>query len=134
MSRATKSMASKAVDWPAVLRFLPVFERSDFVFSEWITSANTFPYCNYNDDVVAFMTALYDAGVVADFNWPDWQQDAEIFVADRKKVAEADLWTLQRLLTLHVRKERFCEGHLDAMLKSEHITAILRRIAEIHSA
>jgi len=34
----------------------------------------------------------------------------------------ADLETIRKLLTLHVRKERFCEGHLLGMFESGHLT------------
>ena len=43
----------------------------------------------------------------------------------------ADLETIRKLLTLHVRKERFCEGHLLGMFESGHLTKLLRRLHAI---
>jgi hypothetical protein len=39
--------------------------------------------------------------------------------------------TLCRLYTLHVRKDRFCEGHFAAMLANGHIAALTRRLKAI---
>jgi hypothetical protein len=43
----------------------------------------------------------------------------------------ADLLTVRRLITTHVRKDRFIGGHMVHMLESGHITAILRQLKEI---
>jgi hypothetical protein len=45
----------------------------------------------------------------------------------------ANLLTLRKLLTVHVRKDRFVEGHLARMLECGHITAILRRLREVRA-
>ena len=47
---------------------------------------------------------------------------------DPEKVATASLEDVRRLLTLHMRKERFCEGHMAEMIRSGHIVALLRRL------
>ena len=47
-------------------------------------------------------------------------------------LSKANLQTLRKLLTAHVRADRFTEGHLAAMFESGHMTMILKRIAEIH--
>ena len=43
----------------------------------------------------------------------------------------ADSEPILKLLTTHVRKERFCEGHLAAMFEDGHIVALLRRLKVI---
>ena len=43
----------------------------------------------------------------------------------------ADLTTLRKLLTTHVRADRFSEGHLAGVLQSGHIVAVLRRLRKI---
>jgi len=52
-------------------------------------------------------------------------------VNDETLLEEADLETLRKLLTTHVRKDRFCEGHLDYMFECGHITAILERLQQL---
>jgi hypothetical protein len=39
--------------------------------------------------------------------------------------------TLRKLLTTHVRADRFVEGHLAGVLESGHMLAILRRLKDI---
>jgi hypothetical protein len=68
------------------------------------------------------------------FDWGEWQPRAHALYRDPQALGRARLSTLRRLLTLHVRKDRFCEGHLAAMLAEGHIQAILRRIAELRPA
>jgi hypothetical protein len=46
----------------------------------------------------------------------------------------ADLLTLRKLLTLHVRGDRFVEGHLASVLESGHVTDILERMQQIRDA
>jgi len=39
--------------------------------------------------------------------------------------------TLQKLFTLHQRKERFCSGHFAEVIKSGHLVKMLERLKEI---
>lgn len=72
---------------------------------------------------------LYNARIVYSFDWPEWQAEAERLYRDKKALQVASLADLRRLLTTHVRKDRFCEGHLDAMLRTGHLLAILEQVA-----
>ena len=55
----------------------------------------------------------------------------EQFFADPARVAAADPQTIRQLFTVHVRKDRFCDGHLWQMVSCGHIAALLRRLGEI---
>ncbi len=65
------------------------------------------------------------------FNWGEWQEEAQRYIADPEALQQADLLTLRRLLTTHLRNDRFVEGHLASMMENAHITAILRRMSDI---
>lgn len=78
-----------------------------------------------------FVQALYDQQVVFSFDWTSWQEEARRYVSDPEALETADALTLRKLLTTHVRKDRFVEGHFVGMLECGHITAILRRLKEI---
>lgn len=80
------------------------------------------------------MRALYESGVVYNFDWVEWQGEAERLVRSDGALEQADLSTLRKLLVLHVRKDRFCEGHFAEMLDSGHVRAILRRVAALRPA
>ena len=115
----------------AILRFLPIFERPGYVFGEWQYPPGQFPYCLTSSDVNDFDKALYGQQIVFPFDWPSWQKEAERYHSDPDALETADLLTLRKLLTTHVRKDRFVEGHLASMFECGHITAILRRLKAI---
>lgn len=125
----TKTPGRPACD--ALLRFLPIFEAPGFVFGKFEGAPGQFAYPTLVPEAWAFHDALLEHGWVAPFDWPAWQDEAEAYVEDASKLAAADLSTLQKLLTLHVRKERFCTGHLLDMFERGHITAILKRLETI---
>ena len=115
----------------AVLKFLPIFERPGYVFGEWHSPAGQFPYYSMSREVLDFIQALSAQEIIFSFDWPSWQEEAVQYVSDPGAVERADLLTLRKLLTLHVRKDRFVEGHLAHMLEDGHITAVLRRLNKI---
>jgi len=69
--------------------------------------------------------------VTPEVDWVQWQDVAVEYVDLPDKINSADVVTIKKLFTTHVRKDRFCEGHLAAMFKNGHIVALLRRLKEI---
>lgn len=118
----------------AVLAFLPVFERQGFVPSRVEAPPGQFPYHVFAKELSQFLRALYDNGFVFSFDWPSWQEEAERYSEQPELLRTANLQVLRKLVTVHVRKERFCEGHLPAMVECGHIAAILRRLKELREA
>jgi hypothetical protein len=117
-----------------ILTFLPKFERPGFSAGECISQKGEFPYCKYAPEVHAFISTIYDDGWIYLFDWSSWQKEAIKYLNDPSELESADLDTLRKLLTLHVRKERFCEGHMSEMIKSGHIVAILKRLRMIRDS
>jgi uncharacterized protein DUF6508 len=115
------------VDWAAVLAFLPVFEQPGFSPGQWEGEYFSAFY-SYYPEVLRFLETLDSAGVIYGFDWPAWQREAERYMREPSVLARARLPTLRKLLTLHARKDRFCEGHFAAVLESGHIIAILKRV------
>ena len=114
-----------------VLEFLPIFENQDFRFGEWCQPEGQIPYFSYSHGVTDFIQTLYQQQVIIPFDWPNWGQEAQHYQIEPGALEGADLPTLRKLLTAHVRADRFSEGHLASVLKSGHITAILRRLKQI---
>jgi hypothetical protein len=85
----------------------------------------------YPIPVMAFFRSFHDSGLFIPFDWPSWQNEAERICADPSLIQKADLQTIRRLLTTHVRKERFCEGHLSSLCKSGHIVSVLKRLKQL---
>jgi hypothetical protein len=111
----------------AVLGFLPTFESPGYQFGEW----NGAGYFSYSSEVNDFIKTLYAQDVIISFDWTSWRREAQRYQTDPRTLETADLLTLCKLLTLHVRADRFSEGHLANVLESGHITAVLRRLKQI---
>lgn len=123
-------ITTKQID--AILPFLDRFEAVGFSAGSWKMPEGQFPWFDYNKVVTKFHKALYDNDwVTPAFDWGEWQESAKKFVDLPKKIEKADATTIQKLLTTHSRKDRFCEGHLAAMFENGHIVALLRRLKVI---
>jgi hypothetical protein len=115
----------------AVLCFLPVFEQPGYTFGEWHAPEGQFPFYSMSPEAGQFVQALYRQQVVFSFDWGGWHEEAMRYVSDPELLETANLLILRKLLTTHVRKDRFAGGHLANMFESGHITRILRRLRTI---
>ena len=116
-----------------LLKYLETFEKDDFQPGIWEKNKNSLEpvFFNYNDIVNEFIYELYTEGFIIAFNWPKWEKEAEEYISKPELLQTADAKTLQKLLTFHVRKERFIEGHLAYTFQCGHIQNILRRLRNI---
>ena len=119
-----------SVDWSALLAFLPSFDRPGLRAGQWRGEGLAAFYA-YHEEVNRFLETLYSARVVYEFDWPAWQRQARRYFRAPSTLQTARLTTLRRLLTLHARKDHFCEGHFAEVLESGHITASLTRVERI---
>jgi ADP-ribosyl-[dinitrogen reductase] hydrolase len=115
----------------AILKYLPIFEKPDYQFGQWVEPEGQFPYFWFSPGVDEFIGELYKQGMIIPFDWMSWREEAERYQKDAKTLETADLLTLRKLLTVHVRADRFSEGHLASVFGSGHITAILHRLQQI---
>jgi hypothetical protein len=128
-----KSHTSKQID--AILPFLDAFERMGFRCGEWPVAPETsvIPHFEHSDPVEAFIQALYDNRWFTSFHWTKGQEKAAQYVDSPDLLASADAERIRKLLTTHVRKDRFCEGHLASMFENGHIVALLQRLKGIRA-
>lgn len=117
-----------------ILKFLDIFSQDGYQFGEWVTVSGHPPYFSYHPDVRAFIAALYKEKVIISFDWMSWGDEAQRYQLDSEALAKVNLLTLRKLLTTHVRADRFTEGHLATMLENGHIVAVLRRLKQIRAA
>lgn len=121
----------------AVVKYLPILKRPGLKPSTWgggdagKDGSSTTPHEAHRREVADLIRDLYANGFIEAFDWSAWQHSAERYVADPGHLAHARLGTLKRLLTTHVRKDRFREGHFASMVKRGHITAILERLLQL---
>ena len=76
--------------------------------------------------VSRFMDACYKNGFVVRFDWEAWESLGQGFVQSPDSLAGADMAVLRRLLTWHIRQNRFARNHVATMIASGHILAILK--------
>lgn len=104
----SSEITRKNVD--TVLAFLPLFSSKQAnLYNIQIESLTLDPYC-YFKEFEKFLKALYEENFVISFDWTTWQNEAQRFILHPELLNSADISTLQKLLTTHVRKERFCSG------------------------
>lgn len=116
-----------------VLTFLPFFDgQTDNLYSVQTEYFTFYPY-EYSPEVLRFIQTLYNENVIFVFDWSSWKEEATCYMNDPELVAQADLLEIRRLLTLHVRADRFNDGHIAGMIDTGHILAILRRLKAIRA-
>jgi hypothetical protein len=129
MSKDTvPEIGSQQID--ALLSYLPLFVSPGYKFGEWVSKEGHFPYFSYNPEVMKFIQTLYEQNILVQFDWMGWEE-GERYASEPEALEAADILTLRKLLTMHLRADRFTEGHLASVLESGHITAILCRLKEI---
>ena len=85
----------------------------------------------YHPLVEEFQRALYRHGFIRIYDWGKWIPQGKAIYNDQKRLDRASMTSCLKLLTLHVRNDRFVEGHFAAMLSSGHIIAVLKRMEEL---
>ena len=118
----------------AILEYLPIFERKNFQPGQWVEREGRFPYFAFSPEVERFIHALYQQSIIFPFDWRSWSDEAKLYQSDPDALEASDLLTLRKLLTAHVRADRFVEGHLAGLLQSGYVTVILRRLKRIRDA
>jgi hypothetical protein len=128
----------KARDIDAIIGFLPRLQALDPNHAaRWPemrqTGEHEFEIYRGEDHplVTEFIKALYEHGLVRDFDWPKWQPEAVRLHDHPEALKRARMKTCVKLLTLHARKDRFVDRHFASMVQSGHIAAVLCRMAEI---
>jgi len=81
--------------------------------------------------VIEVIKAIYEHGLVRDFDWPKWQPEAVRLHDHPEALKRARMKTCVKLLTLHARKDHFVDRHFASMVQSGHVSAILSRMSEI---
>ncbi|MBZ5710177.1 DUF6508 domain-containing protein [Nannocystis pusilla] len=118
-------------DIDAVLAFLPLLERPDFEATRWTRQGSWLPRLVDAPEVRQLQQALARHGFVVAFDWQSWHAEAEHYQRDPAALAGASLADVCRLLTLHLRSDRFIHGQFAAAVASGQIAALLRRLRAI---
>lgn len=125
----------------AVIKFLPIFESiKPNAFSHPVRLPGNEDVCygighvEFHPAVYEFTKACYESGFIQSFDWPAWGREARRYMENPALLGSAKLATCIKLITTHIRYERFCDGHLHSVFESGHLTAILRRLEQLANA
>ena len=114
-----------------VLQHIPFLEQSSEAKYEYRKDFSLFDPYLYSEKTVELLSNLSEAGLVQSFDWPSWRENAERYIENPELVQHADLETLQKLITTHLRAERFISGHIAQMIDNGHLLAILQRLSTL---
>ena len=116
-----------------VLEFLPKFQDAKLEPGKWYSSeqinekTSTFPCYEYSNVVSRFLNTLYNEEFIYSFDWSNWEYGVKLS-RNPELIQKANLLTLRKLMTAHIRNDRFCEGHLASVFKSGLVVKILERL------
>ena len=115
-----------------MLEFIPIFEAPEFCPDGQIpVDEENWPDEAFMKLVSRFMDACYKNGFVVRFDWEHWETEALTYVKDPALLNGVDLAGVRRLLTWHVRQNRFTKNHVATMIASGHILLVLKRLRDI---
>ena len=80
-----------------------------------------------------FVQPCYDENFVQPFDWMEWSKKHEVELSSEAFTSRADLGRIIRLLTTHIRADRFCSGHLLSVIDDGTIVRILTRLKQLSS-
>lgn len=121
-----------------ILEFLPKFKSGKFKPGKWHPSeqidgnTSTFPNYEYSGLVCKFLNTLYEEGFIYPFDWGSWNYGVKLS-RNPELIQKANLLTLRKLMTAHVRQDRFCEGHLVSIFGNGLIVCLLERLQQLYS-
>lgn len=116
-------------DIDTVLTYIPILSDPGFSFGEWRTPKGQFPHYFFSAGANEFINAL--GKLTFAFDWPAWKDEATVLMENPDALRKADLLTLRKLITTHLRAERFNEGHLAAQFENSHLLGILEQLKEV---
>lgn len=111
-----------------VVRYLEIFRTSRYASAE---GESEWGGTIFSDETSEFILTLSENKMIVEYDWPHWREQAAKYEQDEALLANAGLNDLRKLLTYHLRHDRFSEGWLLAVLQSGHVTAILERLARL---
>ncbi len=115
-----------------ILMFLPFFRNINESFYKVDKKDLFYPY-SYNSEVTKFIATLKKEEFTIVFDWPEWQGEADKYFKEPELINSADIITLRKLMTMFIRKERFCSGFIKSVIDTGMILRILERLEAIRT-
>jgi len=95
----------------ALLAFLPYFQDRSAELGEPVrVDAGCVCPAMLSEKSIEFCDACYKHGFVQSFDWQEWARNRERLVSDGEGIERLGLADVGRLITVHLRNDRFCDG------------------------
>jgi hypothetical protein len=91
-----------------------------------------------NKDVSGFLTNLDTTGFNLVFDYHTWLESSndihgKTVLKDLDFLSKADLDTLRKLMTAHIRTERFANGHIASLISSGYMWSFMERLESLYN-
>lgn len=114
-------------DVNAILGFRPRFEQhTNFAAALPVLQA-------VQQLTIDFAGALEQHGFIEVFDWNTWLASLGRPIEDPSLLATADVDTLRKVITTHIRMERFVRGHLESLIRTGYFSAFLDRLQVLNT-
>jgi len=80
------------------------------------------------EDIIEFTKSLYHNNWLINTCWQGWTSEAEYYFGNPELIKSADIETIRKILTVHVRIDRLFPGEIADLIKRGYILKILERI------
>ena len=110
-----------------ILKHLEYFKNSSNPFYKIDKNDLFYPYI-YSKEANEFIVTVKKENLTIIYDWTNWQDEASRYFEDPDLLMSANITTIKKLLTIIIRKERFCSGFLVDATKSGVILGILKRL------
>lgn len=78
------------------------------------------------DEINNFFTALDATDFIEIFDYNKWVKSIDFDINSSKELANLDFETLRKVITYHVRIDRFIEGHLEELIKNGYFLNFIK--------
>lgn len=115
--------------WQGLLAFLPALQNREPLY--WRVGAwGDMPSVVSHEVARTLHAYLHTYMLLPEpFDWMNWQAEALAYHDQRELLHTADLPTLRKILTTHLRADRLVEGHYDALLENGFLRDVLEQVA-----
>ncbi len=115
-----------------IIDYKQIFAGEDIKNALAETSATPHDFHNI-EKIGLFFEELDALGFNLIFDYQKWAQEQnDFFERDPAFLENADLTLLRKVMTYHVRTERFLQGHLQSLFENGYITSFLTRLEELY--
>ena len=118
-------------DWKRLFEFISIIESAKVFGTAEGSIENPdgsfqIPYYVPSELVIEFIHVMYDLDLVIAFDWPDWTEGRVIF--SRNEFTGLDKVILLKLMSVILRKDRFCDGYLIGRMEDGTVLEILKEL------